>query len=152
MTSHNGFQRKPITPAGTVVPPGSNSQHLPRRLRATWVAANTSAFMLVDTTAPGAKATDGMITDWVFPDSGGPITNAAPARTGGDHLPAGIDAEIAAGHTGTDAGGAGVWRCAAARPAGLVVAEGCRVVGVSGGWPGRAAWGWLRRACCCWTK
>ena len=98
MTSHNGFQRSPITPAGTVVPPGSNSQHLPRRLRATWVAANTSAFMLVDTTAPGAKATDGMITDWVLPGFGWADHQRRPARTRGDHLPAGIDAEIAAGH------------------------------------------------------
>lgn len=78
VTSHSGFHRNPTIPAGTVAPPGSNSQQVPRWLRATWVAARTSAFIDVDTTAPGAYATLGMITDWVLPDPGGPITNAAP--------------------------------------------------------------------------
>ena len=78
VTSHSGFHRSPTIPAGTDAPPGSNSQHVPRWLRATWVAARTSAFIEVDTTAPGAYATLGMITDWVLPDPGGPITRAAP--------------------------------------------------------------------------
>ena len=42
------------------------------------MAARTSAFIDVETTAPGANATLGMMTDWVLPDPGGPITRAAP--------------------------------------------------------------------------
>ena len=63
------------------VPVGSKRRHRPDRRRAAAVASSTSGLVDVETTAPGADNTLGMINDDVFPDRGGPSTSTA--RCGG---------------------------------------------------------------------
>src|SRR5205085_7847876 len=81
-----GDHRAMETPGGAaMVPEGSNSQQVPRRLREPAVISITSGLVEVLTTARGAVRTTGMTRDEVLPDRGGPRTStqcSAGANTG----------------------------------------------------------------------
>src|SRR4051794_18857012 len=78
---HKGDQRNLITPAGTSSSPaGSNNQIRPSRERHAAEWRMTSDLVDVETTAPGAASTDGIMRLLVFPDLGGPSTRTALSR------------------------------------------------------------------------
>src|ERR1700694_5043699 len=76
--SANSLPGNPLSPRTPAAPPpvGSNNQQRPSWLRAPAVAMRTSGLVDVDTTAPGAAATDGVTVDVVLPERGGPRISA----------------------------------------------------------------------------
>src|SRR5207302_9435521 len=73
-----GDQCNGVSPGGTsTCPDGSNSQHVPSRLRAGAVVLSTSSLVDVDTTAPLAPRMAGTTMALVLPERGGPSTSTA---------------------------------------------------------------------------
>ena len=61
------------------MPLGSKTKHLPRALRRKTVAASTSGFVEVETTAAGASRTEGITSEEVLPERGGPKMSMEPS-------------------------------------------------------------------------